>query len=225
MNIFLVRHGESESNVDDTLYRHKPDHSFGLTKRGTDQARASGYALKGWWNSSARFDDRFWDGESHIRVWTSPYRRTRETTQAFVNAFGYQDTLDIREHTLLVEQQYGLFDGLPDDERKSMYPNEHAHYTKCEQMSGRFWARMPLGESRFDVAQRVHQAFGTFHRDAKKHGIKNIIVVSHGTAIRAFVMMWLHLPYEWFESEPNPKNGSIRLIAGGSDMGYIHEGG
>ena len=72
-----------------------------------------------------------------------------------------------------------------------------------------------------DVAVRVHQAFGTFHRDCDRHGIENIIVVCHGTTARAFVMQWLHLTPEWFLEEPNPKNGSVRLIKGGVDEGYI----
>jgi broad specificity phosphatase PhoE len=83
---------------------------------------------------------------------------------------------------------------------------------------------MPLGESRFDVATRVHQAFGTFQRDAEKHGIVNIIVVCHGVTLRAFVMMWCHLTPEWFEAEPNPKNCAIRLIDGSEDKGYIFPG-
>ena len=80
---------------------------------------------------------------------------------------------------------------------------------------------MPLGESRFDVAVRVHQFFGTIQRDKEKHGIKNIIVVCHGVTLRAFVMMWCHFTPEWFEDEPNPPNGAIRLIQGDNDMGYI----
>lgn len=75
-----------------------------------------------------------------------------------------------------------------------------------------------------DVAQRVHQSFGTFKRDAEKHGIKNIIVVAHGTVNRAFLMMWLHLPYEWMHAEPNPKNCSIRLLEDGEDKGYVFPG-
>lgn len=129
--------------------------------------------------------------------------------------------LDRREHVLLAEQHFGLFDGLSDEELAREYPAEHAHYKKNEEHQGRFWARMPLGESRFDVATRVHQSFGTFHRDAQRHAIRDIIVVSHGTTLRAFVMMWLHLPFEWVDLEPNPKNCSVRLIDHGRDAGYI----
>ena len=157
------------------------------------------------------------------RIWTSPYARTRQTAaiiQKECESWGV--IRDRREHILLSEQQFGLFDGLDDAELSEKYPAEHAHYNKCERFEGRFWARMPLGESRFDVCTRVHQAFGTFHRDAAKHGIDDIIVVAHGTTIRAFVMMWCHLPFEWFEAERNPPNCSIRLLNDGEDRGYIY---
>ena len=111
-----------------------------------------------------------------------------------------------------------------DDELPKKYPNEHEHYAKQEAFEGRFWARMPLGESRFDVATRVHQAFGTFHRDNDDHGISNIIVVCHGVTLRAFTMMWLHRTPEWFEAEPNPKNCAVRLIEHGEDKGYVFPG-
>ena len=83
---------------------------------------------------------------------------------------------------------------------------------------------MPLGESRFDVATRVHQAFGTFHRDAERHNVETLVIVTHGVTIRAFLMMWLHKSVEWFENEPNPKNCSIRLVDSKQDHGYVFPG-
>jgi 2,3-bisphosphoglycerate-dependent phosphoglycerate mutase len=121
----------------------------------------------------------------------------------------------------LSEQQFGLFDGIPDADLPTAFPVEYAHYKKQEDFKGKFWAKMPLGESRYDVALRVHQAFGTFHRDAAAHGIHRLIIVAHGISIRAFLLQWLHLPFEWFEEEPNPANCSIRLIQGRADMGYL----
>ena len=90
---------------------------------------------------------------------------------------------------------------------------------------GKFWARMPLGESRFDVAIRVHEAFGTFHRDAERNGVRNIIIICHGVTLRAFVMMWRHLQYEWLDRQPNPSNCDIYHIeagASGDDGRYVY---
>src|SRR5207342_1431465 len=132
--------------------------------------------------------------------------------------------MDVREHVLLCEQQFGLFDGVPDDDLPARFPEEWAYYDRTCGFGGKFWARMPLGESRFDVAQRVHQAFGTFHRDAADHGIEDFVVICHGVTLRAFVMMWCHLSPEWFEAEPNPHNAAVRLIEGGTDRGYLFAG-
>ena len=37
-NIFIVRHGESEGNVDKTIYERKPDYAITLTSTGKNQA-------------------------------------------------------------------------------------------------------------------------------------------------------------------------------------------
>ena len=89
--------------------------------------------------------------------------------------------------------------------RNGSRPSSITYDMQCR-FGGKFWARMPQGESRFDVAKRIHQAFGTFHRDALEHGIQELVVICHGVTLRAFVMMWCHLSPEWFETEPNPAN-------------------
>ena len=40
--IYLVRHGESEGNVDKELYKTVPDWKVPLTKKGVKQARVAG---------------------------------------------------------------------------------------------------------------------------------------------------------------------------------------
>jgi broad specificity phosphatase PhoE len=83
---------------------------------------------------------------------------------------------------------------------------------------------MPLGESRFDVANRIHAFLGTLSRDRDKHGISNAVVVCHGVTLRAFVMQRMHLSPEWFEQEPNPKNCAVHYLNGALDEGTIFEG-
>ena len=222
MKIFLVRHGESEGNVDKKIYRTKPDHALNLTEAGRQQAVEAGKFLKENYFSDFSTSPRDTFSVPWPRVWVSPYERTRQTAKGLLSS-GIA-TESVREHIALVEQQFGLFDGVSDEDLPILFPNEHSHYKKSEDFGGRFWARMPLGESRYDVALRVHQSFGTFQRDAEKHGIENIVIVTHGVVIRAFVMMWCHKSYEWVDEETNPKNCSIRLIDGSKDCGYIYPG-
>ena len=223
MELLLVRHGFSKGNEDVKTHHSLPDHIIPLTDKGFEQAHGAAgkiqqYLQEKYENVSAA------QPHHKIRMWTSPYLRARQTADVIQQQALWKDgssvVMDRKEDVSLCEQQFGLFDGWSDAELKEKFPNEHAHYTKCEKFEGRFWARMPLGESRFDVSLRVHQAFGSWQRDVKD-GVKTIIVVSHGVTIRAIVMRWLHLPFEWFEKEPNPKNCSVRVINCGEDLGYL----
>ena len=234
--IFLVRHGQSMGNVDKTIHQTTADHAIPLSEEGKLQAVRAGEFLGAWFQ---RLEDApIGTGTLRPRLWTSPYLRTRQTSDGIEQGIdklpssiatprheSVSRILDRREDIALCEQQFGLFDGIPDEDLPLRYPDAHAHYRKQEEFEGRFWARMPMGESRFDVAMRVHQAFGTWQRDAEKHDIDHLIVVSHGVTIRAILMRWLHLPFEWFETERNPKNCSVRLIEDNEDRGYIYTGG
>ena len=217
MRILLVRHGESLGNVDPLIHATTADHAVPLSDRGHAQAREAGTQV------AAYLKEQLQDERPHVRLWVSPYQRTRQTADAVMKAA--RDWITDRvEHVLLCEQQWGLFDGVPERELAERFPREFAHYDMQCRFGGKFWARMPQGESRFDVAKRIHQAFGTFHRDAVEHGIHDLVVICHGVTLRAFVMMWCHLSPEWFEAERNPSNCAIRLIDGGADRGYVFDG-
>jgi len=217
MRILLVRHGESLGNVDPLVHATTADHAVPLSERGRAQAREAGARLADYLDAQLRGERPL------IRLWVSPYQRTRQTADAVLETSRGWIT-DRVEHILLCEQQFGMFDGVPDDELPRRFPHEFAHYDMQCRFGGKFWARMPQGESRFDVAKRIHQAFGTFHRDAQEHGIQTIVVICHGVTLRAFVMMWCHLSPEWFEAEANPNNCAIRLIDRGVDRGYVFAG-
>ena len=240
MRIFLVRHGQSQANVSQEANRTIADHAIELTDEGHQQAQEAGKFLADFFQEDSRQRHAKGLGDIFglpIRLWHSPYTRTRQTAQSIVDVCrtsgGNSWFLDgdsqkpvphAREHLLLAEQQFGLFDGLSDKERAEQFPREHAYYQKCRSHEGKMWPKMPMGESRFEVCQRVHQAFGSFQRDRDKHNIRNIVVVGHGTTNRAFVTMWCHKPWEWMHNEANPKNCSIRLIEDSVDKGYIFPG-
>jgi broad specificity phosphatase PhoE len=214
LKFYLVRHGQSAANIDVSILRKTPDHAVPLSKMGELQAARTGEYL-------AR--DLRDCNLNRVRIWASPYLRARKTAkiiQSAVEASEWPISVDYREHINLVEQQFGLFDGLSDDQLKELYPLEHEHYEKHVAYEGRFWAKMPLGESRFDVAIRVHATLGTFQRDIVK-GIETVIVVSHGVTLRALVMQYLHRTPEWFEKERNPKNCSVRVIEQLEDKGVV----
>ena len=213
MHIFLIRHGESLANVGENYEKRIPDHLVPLTENGKEQARRNGEWL-------ASYCQEKGIDLTNARIWRSPYLRTRQTSEEF-NKFLRID--DIREDITLTEQQFGLFDSLPQSEWERKYPDEYAEYRRQMSNVGKFYARLPLGESPFDVAIRIHQFMGTVYRDYEKHGVDTLFVFTHGTTLRTFLLRWFHYSPEWYHEEWNPKNCWIREIDGSRDLGYINE--
>ncbi len=212
MHIFLIRHGESISNVGDNYIKRIPDHLVELTDLGKKQAYEGGVWLR-------NYCDNQGIGLENARIWCSPYLRTRQTSEEFNKSLNISD---IREDITLVEQQFGLFDSVPEEQWGNLYPKEYEEYVRQRKNGGKFYARLPLGESPYDVAVRVHQFMGTIHRDYKRHGIDTLFIFTHGTTLRAFLLRWFHYSPEWFHEEKNPKNCWIREIKDGKDCGYIN---
>jgi len=208
-NIFLIRHARSLRN--ERLGRDIPDCNVPLSDEGKKQAVLLGNAAK------AKLTGLNIP-EHSVRIWTSPYARTRETRDGMLPKIS-EFVLDSREDMLLTEWNYGLFDGLTEAERFEKYPDEAKHFAENIAKHGKFYARPLNGESWQDVCVRVRQFFGTIVRDSEKSDpVQNVAIVSHGLAICAFIMMWMHHEVEWLEKEPNPQNASIRHI-GRDDKG------
>lgn len=154
-------------------------------------------------------------------TYTSPYTRTRET----LNIFKEHLKLPlIKEDIRLVEQQYGLFDSIPNKEWPIVYPNVYSYFTRLIENKCRFWARLPLGESSFDVALRIDAFLNSLKEDEVMHKVNTVFIFTHDIASRVFAMRYLQETVEWFEDEPTPGNCWIRLLENKQDKGYIYKG-
>lgn len=69
MNIYVIRHGESEHNVDRTVMAHTHDSQHSLTELGFKQAQVTADYLK-----------TIIEGKTVL--YSSPYLRTKQTAQA-----------------------------------------------------------------------------------------------------------------------------------------------
>lgn len=216
IRIFLVRHGQSEANLDKTVNARLPDHGIALSENGQQQAGAAGAFL------AERLAAQCTG--ARLRILCSPYLRTRQTSAAIEAALTARGlAFDRREAIELRELEFGLFDGVSDEQLPLLYPREYEHYEKHRQFEGEFFAPMPLGESRCQVAERVKGVFGTILRNStadRASPITDFIVVSHGVTIRCFRMQWMHYPWEWFGEQANPGNCSVQLIEGINNRGY-----
>mmetsp|Transcript_12975 Transcript_12975/g.39931 ORF Transcript_12975/g.39931 Transcript_12975/m.39931 type:complete len:470 (+) Transcript_12975:25-1434(+) len=188
--IILIRHGQSIGNANKNAYKYIPDNKLTLTSRGYQQALAAGRDLKEM------------IGEESIMFFVSPYVRTRQTLEGVIVGGGFENNeFQVREDPRLREQEFGNFQ---DNKRREQIADDRLQV-------GRFWYRVPEGESGADVYDRVTSFLHTLHRELdslrpRKKQLDNVAIVSHGLAIRLFCMRYLHWTVEEFENVWNPHN-------------------
>jgi len=205
------------SNVEKKILTTSADHTIDLSENGKKQATECGKAIKKYLNELPRPENLV----RNVKIWTSPYKRARETcTRIMVEC--KNSITHFGEHIFLAEQQFGLFEGIPQDEIQSKFPVEYNYYSKCVLHGGRFWGQMPLGESRFDVCKRINDFFHEIRVDAQNEGIEDVIIVTHGVTFRCFVMMWFGFTPEYLEEMQNPNNCSVCLLS--DKAKYIFQG-
>ncbi len=212
LRLFLIRHGESIANIGQNYEKRLPDHLITLSDAGKEQAHNAGIWLANYCkNNGVCFEN--------ARIWRSPYTRTRQTADIFNN---FLKISDIKEEISISEQQFGLFDCITDEDRQKLFPLEYEEYQRQRKHQGKFYARLPLGESPYDVAIRAYQFIEIVKRDYENEGIDTLFVFTHGTALRAILLRWFNYTPEWYHDEKNPKNCWIREIKDHTDCGYIN---
>lgn len=195
--ISLVRHGESEGNVNKTIYRDLSDWKVSLTANGRDQARKAGVLLNTLVSeTNPRYELPF--PGPLARVYCSPWYRARQTADEIISQLHFD--IEYREDPRLREQEWGNFQ-----------IEEIAERIKKERYKfGTFFYRMPDGESGADVFDRISGFLDTLYRDFQSNTIQeNVIIVTHGLTLRLFLMRWFHWSVEEFESLENPENCQI----------------
>lgn len=126
------------------IHQTTPDHRVKLTQDGWDQAREAGHRLR----KLLRPDDT-------LHFFTSPYRRTRETTEGILTTLTSDDpepspfrrsNITVYEEPRLREQDFGNFQ--PCSAEMERMWQERADY-------GHFFYRIPDGESAADAYDRI----------------------------------------------------------------------
>ena len=86
---------------------------------------------------------------------------------------------------------------------------------------GHFFYRFAQGESGADVYDRVGGFLESLFRsfEAPDHP-PNVLLVTHGLAMRLFCMRWFHWTVAEFESLSNPGNAEMRMLVLGDDGKY-----
>lgn len=220
MIIKMVRHGESMANSKEVLTREVGDHKVALSKHGHEQARELGRKLGAEFLASSL-------------IYCSPYLRARQTLEGIVDGSGLRSTArgaqSIFEDPRLREVDTG-YASLPEQE-------------EMREKHGWFFYRFAGGESPADCYDRLSNFLSSMIRQVSRAeraklrlcpdghlfsaftwpvravrwlagtGKPNVLIVSHGLAIRCLTMRFLHLSTEHFNRMRNPRNCDVITIA------------
>ncbi|MFW5470455.1 histidine phosphatase family protein [Knoellia sp. CPCC 206435] len=174
-SLILVRHGQSEGNVAaESAERERleriavpaRDPDITLSELGREQAGAVG-----------RWLEALPEDERPQVVWTSPYRRARQTAEVALEVA--RTELAFRVDERLRDRDMGITDMLTGAGIRTSHPEE----AERRQWLGKFYYRPPGGESWADVAQRVRGVL-TDMAHAERHD--RVLVTAHDVVIMLF---------------------------------------
>ncbi|OGR88996.1 MAG: 2,3-bisphosphoglycerate-dependent phosphoglycerate mutase [Elusimicrobia bacterium RIFCSPLOWO2_01_FULL_59_12] len=161
--LVLIRHGQSQWNLENrfTGWMDVP-----LSKKGEEEARRAGQALK---------------GIPFQRAFTSKLKRAQETLRIILEEIG-QTGIPIVDDQALNERHYGDLQGLNKAETAEKFGAEQVH----------IWRRSydvapPNGESLKDTAARTLPYFQSQILPLVKAG-HNVLIAAHGNSLRSIVM-------------------------------------
>ncbi len=154
MRLYLVRHGETESNRRGLALGQD---DVPLNEHGLWQAERVGRALA---------------SEPLVAVYSSPLRRAQDTAQAVAGHHGREVQVEER----LIEMDVGEVEGLPFDEVRKRYPDLLEKWVSGSGPT----QTMPGGERLVDVQER---AWALVNELSARHGDEVTAAVSHNFVI------------------------------------------
>ena len=168
MRIMLVRHGETQWNLENRIVGHT---EIGLNPTGQRQVALLARAL----------------GEEKVdAIYSSPLRRAVETANAIAKEHG----LDVVTDDALKEVDAGELDGIAIEEVVRRYGDFWEAWGK-----GADTLRMPGGET---MGELQHRAWSVTNRVVGDHPDSTVIVVSHTLTILSILTKALGMPLEDF---------------------------
>ena len=154
----IMRHGEGDHNVA-AILSSKPNNPHHLTEAGKAVVQASANLL----------------GKENVDViFTSPYIRTRETTDIVVERIAFKGEVIVDDR--ISEFNFGDYDGKSVEEYHRFFTSLHEKLTK----------RLPGGENLYDVRKRVGEFI--YDVDSKYEG-KHILIVTHDSPATALELV------------------------------------
>lgn len=165
--LYLVRHGETASNVEGLWQGRQGDDP--LTERGRSQSQAAAEALT---------------GSDASAIYASDLRRAVETAEIIGARLG----LPVRTHSGLREYDFGELEGATTSEVLARWKGLLVQWRTDPS------AKPPGGESATDFTLRVGAAL---HEIVGMHNSERVIVVAHGGSISVGLAVLVGEPDNW----------------------------
>jgi broad specificity phosphatase PhoE len=210
--IFLIRHGDALPAGDEIVpggtYDDQP-----LSSLGRQQAEAL----------AVRLNDLPFDA-----IYSSPYRRARETAEAVARPRGLEVLIEPEVREIRLGQ---IGNGLP----KDASPDEYAAamrerldaIVRTVARSG-YWSSIPGSEPGSEFRARVRAAIDGL---AARHAGQRIAIFSHGGVINAYLAMTLGLERDFFFPVLNTSVNIVRVkadrrvVLGMNDVCHLSDAG
>jgi broad specificity phosphatase PhoE len=183
--VILLRHGESEGNINPKVYATRGDSRLELSRLGYVQAREAGARLS-----------RIIGSES-VFLAVSPFERALQTCLGVFDGGLSRAQVVMREEPRLREQEFGNL----------QVPGLNAIARAEEEAVGRFFYRRPNAESSADVYRRVEGFWEDLLSETSsgpRFGVA--LLIAHGLTIRLLLMVIFQWSISTFESVWNMGN-------------------
>jgi broad specificity phosphatase PhoE len=205
--ILLVRHGESESNVNPKVFYDKPDVAIELTEKGTKQAVEAGQFISKYLEQNPQYHN--------VIIHNSSYQRALDTSNhiaEYIRQYNCGQNIVRTFSDSLVEIIQGNFityhaEGLKAYEKQNKKELDYWKIQNKDQR-GTFFSKRPIGESYFDVTNRLQHEIMNSKQIAKLEDTL-FVIVAHGAVNRCFAKSALFKSIEWFNTIKNPKNCDV----------------
>ena len=184
--IILVRHGQSEANLDPKVYSNTPNNKIKLTKKGEEEAREVAKKLL-----------EIIKPKDSLKFYISSYIRAIQTYNQIEYIFKQKNYIfDSQIEPHLKEQEFGMMANITKEKRQKRL------------FIGKYYYRADGGESGADVNRRVEEFKKKLFDEIEFGGkiYKNIILVTHACFLRVFTMNLLNFPIETYHRMAKPKN-------------------
>jgi len=214
--LLMIRHGQSEANVRKEAAKkagQEPawtgilrDMDSPLTPLGMQQAYVLGCELRDRYPVTQTYKHHpVCKGGMLEYIITSPYVRTRQTTDWLIRGLGYEPRVVVDER--LREIDFGAMDGIDRKEFRRLYPHE----ADRRERDGKYYYRPPGGENRPDCRMRGHSILDTLNRD---YVDTKTLISTHSVivlALRSLLERWSEADYMQVDKEDDVQNCGLTV--------------